>query len=383
MVNSLQLLFGIWLGMLSLPGEKLPFNFDLQKVNGKIVMIIHNAEERIKCDEVTASGDSLFIRIPVFDSEFRVKISDKTMNGIWINYGRKGNPSIPFEAEYNNANRFPITKKPAVDVSGRWEVWFDEGTPDSSLAIGVFKQIDEKVSGTFLTETGDHRFLEGIVNGDSLMLSVFDGSHCWLYKSHVTNDHIHGVQWSGLTYKGSWKAKRNDTIQLRNPETISHVEGTLAFTFPDVDSNLVSLSDSRFKNKVVIIQIMGSWCPNCMDETAFLSEYYKKHHEEGLEIIGLAFERFPEFAKASLNVKRIAKRYDVNYPLLIAGVSGKENVGKTIPQLKDFISFPTCIFIDRNGKVQEVHAGFSGPATGTDYQQYIRKFTLKVTQMLR
>ncbi len=382
MSSSLPLLFGIWLGFLSLHDEKLPFNFDLLNENGKVIMVIHNANERIKCDEIIQKEDSLFIRVPVFDSEFRVKITDHEMNGNWINFGKKGNPSIPFHANFNISKRFSSTKKPRFNVSGKWETWFDAGTPDSSLAIGVFSQVNEKVTGTFLTETGDHRYLEGIVSGDSLFLSVFDGSHCWLYKAQIKNDEMSGVQWSGLSYKGPWKAKRNEKVSLRNPESISKVESPISFTFPNLDSNLVSLSDSCFKNKVVILQIMGSWCPNCMDETAFLANYYQNHRNEGLEIIGLAFERFPEFAKASANVKRLAKRYNVQYPLLIAGLSGKENVMKILPQIKDFISFPTTIIIDRKGKVQQVHAGFSGPATGIEYDDYTKDFDLFVQNLL-
>jgi len=383
MVNHLQLLFGIWLGTLSLPGEKLPFNFTLENKNDKILMIIHNAEERIVCNEVIEFNDSLFIQLPIFDSEFRVKVSENKMCGTWINHGRKGSPEIPFSAEFNIPFRFQPTKKPAVNINGRWEVWFDAGTPDSSLAIGVFNQFKEKVTGTFLTETGDHRYLEGIVNGDSLMLSVFDGSHCWLYKSQISNEMMNGMQWSGLTYKGVWKAKRNNEIQLRDPEAITHVHDPFAFTLPDLDSNLISLSDARFKDKVVVVQIMGSWCPNCMDETAFLSEYYQKHHDEGLEVIGLAFERFPEFYKARANVLRAANRLNVNYPLLIAGISGKENVIKTLPQLQDFISFPTTIVMDRKGKVQYIHAGFSGPATGKIYENYIDAFDIRIRKLLK
>jgi thiol-disulfide isomerase/thioredoxin len=383
MFTSLQLLFGIWLGILSLPGATLPFNFEIVQDHGKTVMIIHNGEERILCKEVSTKKDSLIVRLPLYDSEFRVKVNEKEMNGVWINYGKKGSPSIPFHAVFNIPQRFIANKKPGFSVEGRWETWFNAGNPDSTLAIGVFKQVDEKVSGTFLSESGDHRYLEGIVDGDSLKLSVFDGSHCWLYKARYKDEKLFGVQWSGISSKENWNAKRNDNIQLRNPETITSVEGTLAFRFPDVDSNFISLNDPKYKNKAVILQIMGSWCPNCMDETAFLAEFYQKHKAEGLEIIGLDFERFPEFSRARSYIQRVIDKYEVEYTILFAGVTGKDAVAKALPGIKNFMTYPTTIFIDRHGRVLKVHAGFSGPATGADYTRFTTDFEKTVDLLLR
>ena len=161
------------------------------------------------------------------------------------------------------------------------------------------------------------------------------------------------------------------------------VNKKLQFRFPDVDSNLISLSDDRFKNKVVLLQIMGSWCPNCLDETSFFVDYYNSHHQEGLEIIGLAFEKTTDFKKASSNIKRLQQHYQIPYPLLIAGTTGKDAVINALPGITNFISYPTTIFINRKGETVKVHAGFSGPATGKDYEIYKKEFTETVQQLLR
>ncbi len=382
-LQTISLLWGMWLGQLSMQEQQLPFNFELKEEQGKSVMIIHNASERIRCDELTFRNDSMFVRLPVFDSEFHLKVTTGHLSGEWTNYSKKDHPTLPFVAERGKEQRFYETEKATASVSGRWETWFDVNGPDSSLAIGLFEQKGNVLTGTYLTESGDHRFIEGVVTGNKVKMSLFDGAHAWLYIASLQDDKWEGIYYSGKSYQAPFRAKKNEKIQLRDPNAITKAEGTLSFSFPTVDSTLVSLTDTNYRNKVVVLQIMGSWCPNCMDETAFLSNYYKQHRNEGVEMIGLAFERNSEFPIAAANVKRLIKRYDVQYPVLIAGVSGKENVMKKLPALKDFFSFPTTVFIDRKGNVAKVYAGFSGPATGENYLNYQKEFEETLHNLLK
>ncbi len=377
-----QLLLGIWLGTLSLPGAKLPFNFELVQRNDSILMIIQNAEERIICKEIIRNEDSLFIHLPVYNSEFRVEIKDDELSGNWYNNGRAGNPVIPFHAKHNVADRFVAVNNPVFSMEGRWEAWFDAGTPDSSKAVGIFKQDGNKVTGTFLSESGDHRYIEGIIDGDSLKLSVFDGSHCYLYLAKYSDDELKGVQYSGLHYKGNWKAKRNDEAYLLNPYTLTQAENPFTFSFPDVNGVQHTFPSPEYKGKVVVIEIMGTWCPNCLDETKFLSEYYLKNKHRGIEMTGLAFERFSDQKIVKENISRLMNEAHTAYPVLIAGMSGGKNVMKALPAVKNFISFPTTIFIGKNGKVKYVHAGFSGPATGKDYEHFQEEFDRKINLLL-
>ena len=158
----------------------------------------------------------------------------------------------------------------------------------------------------------------------------------------------------------------------------------IAFTFKDVTGKEVSLTDSRFKNKVVIVQILGSWCPNCMDETNyFVSSYYPKYHDKGVEIIGLAYERTTDFAKSQRTVAQLKTHFDVPYPLLITGYTpGKGDPEKSLPMLADFKGFPTTIIIDKHGDVRKIHTGFSGPGTGEYYTQFIDEFQKLTNDLL-
>ena len=383
MVYNIGLLMGMWLGQLFLPGQPLPFNFEFKEEKGNIVFVIHNAEERIVCDITDVRGDSIFIHPPYFDSEIKLHIEGDRLRGKWINYSKKGNPEVVFVGYKGVTERFPDKGNTTLNITGKWETWFDVDSPDSSIAIGVFNQDGNHVTGTFLTETGDHRYLEGVIVGNTLKLSVFDGAHAWLYIAEVKNDSMNGMFYSGNTYKAPFHAKRNEAVKLRDPNTITRVEGELNFSFPDLDSTIVSIKDKRFQKKATIIQFMGSWCPNCMDEAKYFNEIYKTYHEQGLEIIGLTFERSAEFSKAKVSAGRFVNNLGLKYPVLIAGVAGKDNVMRAIPQIKDFISFPTTLFIDDKGKVVKVHTGFSGPATGKEFEIYKSEFEKTIKKLIR
>lgn len=385
-LSTIALLAGIWRAVLSLPANELPFNFELIENESLYSVVIINGEERIKADEIVIKGDSLFLKLPVFDSEIKVKFTEKEMKGAWINYSRRTNQSIPFRAEFGLKHRFTTSpEKLYKNISGRWETWFSPGTKDSSLAIGIFKQNLKEVTGTFLTSTGDYRYLQGITEGDSLFLSCFDGSHAFLFKAKITNENnsMKGIFISGNHGREDWIARRNDSIELPNPDSLTFLKpgyNDFNFSFPDLDSNIVSLRDKKYENKVKVIQLMGSWCPNCMDESVYLADYYRKNNSKGVEIIGLAFEKTNDFQKAVSNIRRLKERFGIKYTLLIAG--NRDNAANALPMLNHIMGYPTTIFIDRNNKVRKIYTGFNGPATGIYYEKYKDEFTSFIDKLL-
>ncbi|MBN8692041.1 MAG: TlpA family protein disulfide reductase [Bacteroidetes bacterium] len=385
---------GIWRGVLTLSETKneiiLPFNFNVKYINNAPVIEVLNADEKIVVDEVSVFGDSVNFYMPVFDTEFRTALRNDSLNGVWINHTKKTKNVLQFEAVYNNATRFVTTAKPKVDFTGRYEVTFNAGTSDAYKAVGIFKQSGSKVTGTFLTETGDYRYLEGAVQNSNMSLSCFDGSHAFLFfmtaanKTGKVND-LEGKVFYSNSGTENFVAKRNEQFKLKNPESITVLKTPgekIYFTFPDTDGKKVSLSDEKYKNKVIIIQLMGSWCPNCMDETAYLSKVYHKYQNSGLEIIALAYERTDDFEKAKKNVLRLKKRFMVDYDVLITGLTGKAKAAESLPFFNNISAFPTTIILDRNHEVKSIYTGFSGPATGKAYVQYTEKTEHLVEQLL-
>lgn len=384
MLKSFALVTGIWRATLSLPDAELPFNFKVNNNTGGYTMEIINADEKIIVDEISFTEDSVFIKLPVFDSEIRAKVSEKNMTGNWINYARKTNQSIPFNANANASERFIADKNSnIIKLNNRYEVWFSPYTKDSSFAIALFSQIEEKVRGTFLTTTGDYRYLEGMVKGDSLFMSCFDGAHAYLFKAKVDGEKISGMYYSGNHWKEEWSAVRNDTIELPDAETITKLkpgQNTISFNFKNLDGSDFLFPNDEYKGKVTVLQIMGSWCPNCMDETAFLAPFYNRYKSKGFEVIGLSFEKTDDFVKAVNLINRTKAKHAVKYRLLASG--NRDKASQNMSMLEKINGYPTTIFIDKKGIVRKIHTGFTGPATGKYYEKFKDDFTAFIEKLL-
>lgn len=378
---------GTWRAVLHTQGQQIPFLLEAGQKDGKTILYLVNGEERILLNNIQQQNDSLKIGLHIFDADLIASVNGDKMEGHLVKNDTKTPYSIPFTAEHGKSSRFAENPaKATYNFDGNWQVVFDGGDGDTYDAVGVFKQNGNKVTGTFLTETGDYRYLDGQVEGDKLKLSTFDGSHAFLFTATPANDStLQGQFYSGLSGHETWTAKRDANAKLADADSLTFLKDgydALSFTFPNLQGKQVSLSDPRYKGKVVLVQLMGSWCPNCMDETMFLSPYYDKNKDRGLEIIGLGFERSPEFDKAAARIRKMKDRFDINYDLLVAGISDNEAAAKALPALNHVMSFPTTIFIGRDGKVRKIHTGFSGPGTGKYYEDWIAEFNKTMDELL-
>lgn len=355
---------------------EIPFNFFVTYKGKKPLITIVNADEKILVDEIRIKGDSVRFKMPVFDTEFRARMVGNDLDGIWINHYKTSDNTMLFKAVFGEDKRFmfnPVKTNPSFE--GRWETVFSPDTKDSSRAIGLFHHIEqtEFLTGTFLTETGDYRYLEGIKHENTLYLSCFDGAHAYLFIAELKGDLLTGNFYSGATWSEPWVAKLNPNAKLRDAEQITFLknkDATIDFSFPGLDKKQVSLSDKKYANKPVVVQLMGSWCPNCMDESRYFSEVYKQFQKEGLEIVALAFEKTTDFDKAKLLLTRMKTRLNMGYDILITQQSGKEKAGEVLWALNQVSAFPTTLFLNRQHQVVRIHTGFSGPATGKDYEDF-------------
>ncbi len=382
-----QLPTGMWRATLTLnDSTELPFNFEVIKRHDSTLVEIINAKERIEMNDLTLKGDSLIMHSPFFDSEIRAKLSDNRLTGSYINYARKKDNVISFSAQRNLRYRFHEHDSSSLNITGRYLVQFASDDAESKNSIGEFVQKGRHVEGTILTTSGDDRYLEGTMQGHKLFLSCFDDSHAFLFMADCKKDgSMKGDYYSGKHFHDTWIAMCNDTVHLPDPSTFAALKKGVdhfEFSFPDADSNMISFPNDTYKNKVVILQIMGTWCPNCLDETMFLSKFYKDNKARGVEIVALDFERIPELKKASANIKRLQHRLDIQYPVLFAGGTSQEEKEKAIPQLTRIFSFPTTIFIDKHGKVRKIDSGYTGPATNEHYTAFVKEFNSVVTELL-
>ena len=354
----------------------LPFTMDVVYENDSVFRIeMHNGEETIVVPpEHIAYGrdreqgrDTIRIDFPVYDTYISAYFEEKVIEGVWVvNY--RDSYRIPFKAFHGQGHRFTVLRKtPVADVSGAWAVTFGTETDEPYPGIAEFVQDGNELRGTFRTETGDYRYLEGTVQANKLYLSVFDGSHAFLFEALIKDDGtLSGTFRSGRHYKTNWTARRDDQFELADPTALTAMreDVPLSFSFPDADGRTVSLADERYRGKPKLIKIMGTWCPNCREQAEFLKDYLASHDTGDLEVIALAFERYgADDDRSRAAIRRYEAEMNSPWPVLLAGPSSKTAAGDALPMLDRILSYPTLLFVDRNDRVRKIYTGYNGKAT--------------------
>jgi len=260
------------------------------------------------------------------------------------------------------------------------------GDGEETGVLVLRKGTGEGIEGTFLMPTGDFRWLAGSVQGDRLRLSCFDGAHAFLFDAtSAANGGWTGKFWSGDRWEDTWTGKLDPNAKLADGFDDAHwKEGfdLAQISFPDLDGKKRSLADPAFAGKAIVIQVLGSWCPNCHDETAYLARVYEKYKDRGLSVIGLAFEVTGDATRDSEQVRRMRERYKVAYPMLLAGTNDKKKAAEAIPALDKIPAFPTTIFLHGDGRPRAVHTGFAGPGTKEEHEKLKKRFESMIEELL-
>ncbi len=382
---------GTWRGVFTTASAEIPFNFQIRGSDqSKLTLTLLNASRRDDFPIQRKGADSLRINMNTFDATLLVKVEpDGKLTGIYQNTvpGTRSRP-IPFAAEYGKSYRFVEPGKeaaPAANLSGKWliKIHGKQPVPDK---VALFKQEGNALNGVIMQVTGDSGDLEGTVQGSQFSLSSFIGSGPKMYKGIINSDgSISGV-WSvagGDTIR--YSGVKDEKAELLDPYKLTRLKSgfdKLTFSFPDVEGNAVTQDDARFKGKVVIIDIMGTWCPNCMDETIFLAPWYKTNKKRGVEIAAVGFEMKDSLEYAKYTFRKLKEKYDIQYPLLFGGYADKDVAAKKFPALNEFQAFPTTIILDKQGRVREIYTGFSGKATGKYYEEFQANFNKLIDQLM-
>lgn len=376
-----NVLNGTWNGQLLITDDQsIPFRFQITVSHKDTTITMQNADERIVMEH-HLSGDSLYLKFPVFDSRLFGTIEDGTFQGKWHNYAKGGDYFVPFTAHLDNSGS--DDEKCNAGFEGKWETTFSPGKQGEYPALGVFTMEGCNVTGTFLTETGDYRYLWGSADDDSLTVSCFDGAHAFLFKATISDNKLDGMFWSGKHWKEPFVATRNETYSLRDADSLTFLSNNkqIEFELETPDGYNIAYPSEKTDGNVVILQIMGTWCPNCMDETEFLRDLHAKYADQGLNVIAVGFETSSRDS-AMTKLEEYAAHFGLRYPVVYGGTASKEAAGKMFPMLNNIISFPTAVFIDRNGTVRKIHTGFAGPGTGKYYTEFVTSTTEFVEQLL-
>lgn len=380
---------GIWRGSFRVGETDVPFNFQVKKeAANQLTLTALNGDRRDDFSAKYIGGDSIRVTLNTFEAALFAKIeSDGSLSGVHKSLVPGVDRVIPFTAQPGKSYRFVEPGKeikPAADITGRWLVKIKSEQPVADR-VAVFEQKGNQLNGIILSITGDSRELQGNVQGGEFVLSGFTGSG----PSYVKGRIVDGQSIEGAIGYGpnatKFSAVKDDKAALADAYALTFLKpgyDKLDFTFPDLDGKQVSLSDEKYKGKVVIIELMGTWCPNCIDQVSFLAPWYKENKHLGVEAIGLAFEAKDDFEFAKRTLTKLKTRYDIQYDLLFAGKNDKAVVSEKLAALKEFVAFPTTIIVGRDGKVKEIHTGFSGKGTGQFYEDYVKKFKADLAKLI-
>lgn len=345
-----------------------------------------NGNERVDVGILNVDGSQYTLRFPAFNNTIELQRDGDVLAGTLTLAKRGYEQHMPLTARPDPGYRFTADPQPEIDVTGRWEVVFVDADGKETEAVGEFDQQGSALTGTFLTATGDYRFLAGEVDGRTMKLSTFDGAHAFVFTATMDDANtLQGDFWSGTKWHEDWTARRNFDAQLPDAFSLTYLKPgyeTVEFTFPDLEGNPVSLQDPKYDDKVVLVTISGTWCPNCADKADFMSAYYSENRERGMEVVNLLFEHTTDFDDAAELGRALVEKHDIEYDVLIAGYSDKAIAAEALPMLNHVLAYPTTIFIDRSGKVRKIHTGFSGPGTGGHYQDFVREFNALMDELL-
>ena len=347
---------------------------------------IVNGVERIPI-EIKWRKDSTFkSSLPLFNTYFEGKKEKGILTGEWVDPTRTGDYRIPFQIVNNKIREFDT--KVHIPVHAKYKIVFEDDSVPAILDMAAVRE-EFVVYGTVLTETGDYRYLQGEpFENNMFYLSAFDGTHLFYLAGQLVDNKIEGVFMSGKHYMAKFTGEADATFELRKADELTWMKNpkeTLELKLSTDIKTERSFGENDWKGKVTLVQIMGTWCPNCTDESLFVQSMYEKYHAQGLEVVPVSFERGSDKQVAFTRINSQSKQMALPYPVYLgSGADSPQKAASIVfAQLNHVMSFPTLILIGKDGKVKKVWTGFYGPGTGVYYKEHTAEIEDAVLRLLR
>jgi len=374
---------GVWRGLIkNSSGEEVAFTLEVKHEGDKIVGSLVNGDDRTVSTGGSFEGHTINLRYDFYDATLNATVDGNELRGTFTRQWQKQLLERKLMAKRENvslaASDSSNSSNSLGEISGEWVMRAGE-EPKVSYWRAAFKQQGSRVRGTIIPLSGDWGEMTGSFENNQLTLNRFDGINCRVFKAALTpKGALEGFVDFGLFKDPKRKIvaerltaeNKSSVANLPDPNNYTRMSNSaelFRFSFPDPDGKTISSTDERFKNKVMVVTITGSWCPNCYDEAPVLQEFYERYRERGLEVVALSFEYTGDAARDTKQVGIFAKRLGVTYPMLYAG--GIDDAEKKLSQLVNFGAYPTTIYIGRDGLVKHIHAGFEGKATGERFSR--------------
>jgi thiol-disulfide isomerase/thioredoxin len=368
---------------------QMQVNASIAALNNKAPITIFNGKEVYQLSVKKRIGDTIVYQFPAQDAEWRVAFEKdfSEARGWWINYNKKVPVRYPIHLYMTLSEMLVKPDSIFPELFGRWKVLFEPGTPHEEVLVGVFQQeMNGRIFGSFLSETGDYRYLHGFAANGKLHLQTYTGYWAFVVEADLNgSNEMSGVFYSGGKSRSPFKAIKDETVQLRDESSLTYL---IKRDEPVLLKDLIKMNgrkttiDLAAEKQLTLIQIMGTWCPNCLDETKLLQELQAEYGSKGLRVVALAFEVGADTKKQRARLKNWMKSMNVTYPVYLAGTSSKDAASARFPMLNGIMSFPTALLVDQQGKIIAIHTGFSGPATGEAYTDLVKKYKQEIENAL-
>jgi thiol-disulfide isomerase/thioredoxin len=382
---------GQWDALVVVGAAEIPFRFEIAGDGDSVHGFFFEDDKKIASTSGKFADGNLELQYEFLNATLIAKLDGRNLSGSY-RYNRKNGREYTFRATRSSAAAESSASGPKV--TGDWEMKLvgedHSSTKDPRTALSwklYLRESGSGVSGSILRVDGDTGTLTGAWRGDTLVLSHFAGERPILLEAKLQSD---GTLAIVLNRQNAYLAARTQVARTKDitapvdPSKFTSVKDSnepFHFRFPDANGKVLADTDSQFKNKVVILAVGGTWCPNCRDEAPFLVDLYKKYHAQGLEIVGLNFEASGDLAEDKPRIESFIREFSVPYPILYAGAIPE--VKDKLTQLANFGAYPTTIYLARDGRVASIHAGFASGATGEAHTALQREVDELVERLLR
>jgi thiol-disulfide isomerase/thioredoxin len=381
---------GKWKGSVSISGGRaIPFTLHLNLDGAQPSGYFLVGSERTPVPVVERNGDSVRLEFAGYDSEMRGAWNGTALTGQYLRF-RTDTSSLSFSAVPEEATATMSTRPtapPSLPLTGTFRTFLESPRGVDSSLTSTFWTQNDSVFGTILDPSGDYGLLGGVQQGNDVRLARFTGWQAILLELALRED-----RWEGWYYVRDLPAQRiwlrpsiSATETLGSSGTTRMRRPRMPFTFEGItpEGDTVRHTDARFRGRVLVLDIMGTWCHNCLDAAPLLQKLHKDYADRGLEIVGLSFEMKDDLEAARRNLRLYRERYGLGFTLLFCGSLAHENVEARLrSQLDNFFAYPTTLFVDRYGRVASIHTGFLGPGTGSLYQTQIQQYYAEVRRLL-
>jgi thiol-disulfide isomerase/thioredoxin len=383
-VMSAQALTGTWQATVKVNGLDIPFRIEFSGSDSAPQATFFNGDEQFLSTSGKLDGGSLEIKWEYLAATLKATLKDGGLEG---EYDRPRGTPYPFHARPANAKGGGVTTDAAAapHIDGVWEIHDVASSKGEKAWRLIVHQNGAEASAAILRIDGDTGTLDGSFHDGKFTLSHFSGMRPALLEITPAADGTLNLLLNGKNKMTAISPAIARAKGLPEPDDPSRHTGVkdaseqFHFSFPDLNGKLVSDTDPRFKGKVVLVNITGSWCPNCHDEAPFLAEMYRKYRAQGLEIVALSFEEADQL-KDPVRLRAFLARYGIEYTVLLGGTT--DEAPAKLSQALNWDAWPTTFFLGRDGRVRKVHTGFPSKASGDLYTQATREFTEQVEHLL-